>query len=64
MGQILAGMAQHPEVELGYQTVGFGNTNETLRAEQAMLRMLPANQRLELCHLPGVQIENRLVVDA
>ncbi|MNP23058.1 hypothetical protein D3C76_1157540 [compost metagenome] len=64
LGQVLAGAAQHPQVQVDDQAVGFGDADETVRPEQTMLWMLPAHQRLELGDLATVQVEDGLVMHA
>ena len=62
VGQVGTGMAQHPQVQVDDQAVGFGNADKTVGPEQAMLRMLPAYQRFQFGHVPTAQVEDRLVV--
>ncbi|MNN81001.1 hypothetical protein D3C81_1977780 [compost metagenome] len=61
--QVLAGATQDPGVEFGDQTIGFGDPDETVRGEQAVLWMLPADEGFELGHLAATQVEDGLVVE-
>ncbi|RMS14976.1 hypothetical protein ALP75_201827 [Pseudomonas syringae pv. actinidiae] len=59
----MTGTAQHPVVQLGNQAVGFGNANEANGRQQAVLRVIPAHQRLQLGDVAGAHVDDRLVVD-
>jgi len=62
LAQVLAGLAQHPVVQLGDQAVRFGNGDEPIGREQSVNRMLPANQRFKFGDLADSQVINRLVI--
>ena len=61
-GEIMAGFAQHPMVEPGDQPVGLGDADKTLRAEQAVFRVLPAHQGLQLGNPTTLEVEDGLVM--
>ncbi|RMS43781.1 hypothetical protein ALP65_04634 [Pseudomonas aeruginosa] len=60
--QVAAGASQHPVVELVDHAVGFGQADESVRTEQALGRMAPAHQCLQLVYLAVGEGEDRLVV--
>ncbi|MNM82844.1 hypothetical protein D3C81_948870 [compost metagenome] len=63
LAQILAGLAQHPVVQLGDQAIGFGDGDKTIRYEETVDRVLPADQGFELAHLTGLEVIDGLVIE-
>ena len=61
-GEIIAGLAQYPVVEPCDQPVGFGDADKALRAQQAVFRVLPANQGLQLGNAAALEVEDGLVM--
>ena len=58
----MAGFAQYPVVEFGDQAIGFGNADKALWPQQAMLRMVPADQGFEFGYLATFKVEYGLVM--
>ena len=50
LAQLLAGLIQHPFANRDYGAVLFGQRDENVRRDKAVLRMLPAQQRLDADH--------------
>ena len=55
--EVLAGLAQHPVVEVGDQAVGFGDRDKAVGRKYAVGRVLPANQRFHFGYLIATQIK-------
>ncbi|MCY1421735.1 hypothetical protein D9M71_373990 [compost metagenome] len=61
--QVHAGLTQHPVVQFGNQAIGLGYADEAVRREEAMDRVLPADQGFELADLVGLEVQDRLVIE-
>src|SRR6185295_7050665 len=59
-----AGLAEHHPSERQDQADLLGEWDEACRRDQAALRVVPAQQRLEAAQAPAVQLDDRLEDDA
>src|SRR6266581_6955366 len=63
LAELLASSLQSPHAD-GHNHAGFfRQRNEVGRIDQASIRMLPANQRLEPSKVPVIERNNRLIVE-
>ena len=62
-GGVAAGLPEHPFAERHDQPDFLGDRNEFVGTDQAALRMVPAQQRLEAADLAARKLDQRLIVE-